>query len=261
MTLLEILVQELETWPEGRECAYQSTTTSEAYFISQHEGAPKAITLCQIAPNRGIEHKVTREQWQVAKIKTLPFYKDVAAILGEERAVKELQAVGPISDTAQELDAAFVFGETPQGHEFWKDIMDPSRGADKLKQALYTITAAMKKAHPDSYLQLHSDGSGYVLDQDNDEITPFDDTDSLVSEYLAPTHKFEHWNALQDRFKWIAKDLDGAWWAYENRPFLESSDVGDVWVVTRGDCHTLEAMKVDIPCHWTNSLIGRPSHH
>lgn len=255
MTLLEILLHELEGWPEGKEYAFQSTTTSRVYFVSSDERADadlKGVLLCQIASERGLDHIVTQEEWRTAKIKSLPFFKVVASTLGEERAVKELLAVSDISDTAQELDEAFAFADTPQGYEFWSDINDPSRGANRLRQALRTITAALK---PESYLQLHADGSGTVRDSDDNEIISFDDTDSLVSGYLKPTPKFEHWDLLQERFQWIAKDQNGEWWAYEGKPIL--SAVG--WKTSR-ECRSLEIVKVGILCHWSTSLIERPSH-
>ena len=258
MKLLDILLLELESWPEGKEYAYQSSTTSMAYFVSpiEEDKGFKTIQLCQISPNRGPDHKVTREQWKTAKIKSLPFFNVVASALGEERAVKELLAVGPINDTAEELDAAFVFCDTPQGHEFWEDILEPNRRADKLKEALNVITAAMSKANPKYCIRLQVDGSGSVRDQDYNEIIYFSNTDSLVKKYLAPTPtpKFEHWDLLQDRFEWVAKDSNGYWWAYEGRPTLEAFG----WKVTV-DCRSLEIMKIEIPCHWTNSLIKRPT--
>ena len=256
MTLLEILLHELESWPAGKEYAYQSSTTSMAYFVSpiEEDKGFKTINLCQISPNRGPDHKVTREEWKTAKIKSLPFFKDVANILGEARAVKELLAVSEINYIAQELESAFVFCDTPQGHEFWRDILEPNRRADKLKEALNVITAAMSKANPNYCIRLQNDGSGSVRDRDGNEIIYFSNPDSLVKKYLAPTPKFEHWDLLQDRFEWVAKDSNGYWWAYEGRPTLEAFG----WKVTV-DCRSLEIMKIEIPCHWTNSLIKRPS--
>lgn len=255
MTLLDILLHELESWPEGKEYAFQSTTSSVAYFESSAEDARyKSISLCQIASERGVDHRVTREEWQTAKIKSLPFFKDISEILGEERAVKELLAVGEISDTAKELDSAFVFSDTPQGFDFWRNIVDPSRGENELKQALYTVTAAMKKANKKYCIRLLENGSGSVLDSDN-EIVYFTDIDSLVNKHLAPQPKFEHWDLLQDRFQWIAKDSGGIWWAYVDRPTLEALGWG-----ANGDCRSLGSLKIDIPCHWSHSLIERPSH-
>lgn len=255
MTLLEILLLELERWPEGKEYAYQSATTPLAYFASSDEDAELQTTrLCQISPNRGLAYKVTREEWETAKIKTLPFFKDVANMLGEEEAAKELLRVRKhgtyISSDAEELSEAFAFFSTPQGFEFWSRIAEPDREGKALKEALDIITAAMD---PDSYIKLHSDGSGYV-DQGRDEMISFDDTDDLVNKYLAPTPKFEHWDLLQDRIMWIAKDSSGVWWAYDDRP--EQSDGG--WT-PNGSFRSLGSLKIEIPCHWSKSLIKRPS--
>ena len=256
MTLLEILLLELESWPAGKEYAFQSTTTSEVFFATPIDIFPdlKAISLCQIASERGIDHKVTREQWQTAKLKSLPYFNAIASALGEERAVKELLAVGTFSYTAQELDEAFVFADTPQGYEFWKDILEPSLRADKLKQALNVITAAMRKANPNYCIRLQVDGSGSVRAQDDNEIIYFRNTESLVSKYLNLALKFEHWDLLTDMFNWIAKDLNRDWWAYDVKPSLKAYG----WK-TNGDCRALDLLKVEIPCHWTNSLIKRPS--
>lgn len=257
MTLLEILLHELESWPAGKEYAYQSATTPELFFATPTDIFPdlKAISLCQIASERGIDHKVTRGEWETAKMKSLPFFNMVASALGEERAVKELLAVGKISGTATELDEAFVFNETPQGHEFWKDILEPSLRADKLKQALNVITAAMRKANPGYCIRLQVDGSGSVRDQDDNEIIYFRNADSLVKKYLNLALKFDHWPLLQDKYKWIAKDLDGAWWAYVEKPNMDD----DQWESTEVH-HPLDILKVDIPCHWKRSLIERPTH-
>lgn len=260
MTLLEILLLELESWPEGKEFAFQSTTTSRVYFASTDEKEDadlKAVLLCQIASERGLEHSVTRDGWETSKVKSLAFFPQVAAILGEEKAVKELLAVGNINYEADELIRAFVFEGTPQGYDFWvsicepsEDINDPSRDSE-LKAALDIITAAMSSGH---FIQLHPDGSGYVGDTINDEVISFDNTDELVKEYLSPTPKFEHWGTLQDRFQWIAKDSDGSWWAYVNQP-----DLGyEHWEYSE-ECHSLEILKFDIPCHWKRSLIERPT--
>lgn len=253
MTLLEILLHELETWPEGKAYAFQATTSSAAFFHSTAEDENyKTVHLCQIAPNRGPTNIVTQEEWKTAKLKSAPYFHAVASVLGEERAIKELLAVRDISYIAPELDSAFAFSDTPQGFDFWKDICDPSRGANKLRHALRTITAALKS---ESYLQLHSDGSGTVRDSDDNEMISFDDTDSLVRGYLKPTPKFEHWDLLHDRFKWIAKDQNGEWWAYDSEPTLAALG----WKA-KGDCRSLAIVKVGIPCHWSTSLIKRPSH-
>lgn len=255
MTLLEILVNELENWPEGKEYAFQSSTSRMAFFASSPlDDDIKSVTLSQNPTDRGPHHRVRRDQWETAKIKSAPYFKDTAAVLGEERAIKELQAVGRINYEADELDEAFIFADTPQGHEFWRDILEPNRGADKLKQALNVITAAMLEANPDYCIRLQNDGSGSVRDQDDNEIIYFHNTDSLVKKYLAPTPKFEHWGLLQERFNWIAKDSDDGWWAYENKP-----DLGhDQWKYS-GECHSLDILKVEIPCHWSKSLIKRPT--
>ena len=222
MTLLEILLNELESWPDGKEFAFQSATTPLAYFASSDQDADlKTIQLCQIAANRGPDHKATREEWHTAKIKALPYFKDVSAILGEERAVKELLAVGLITFKVKELDEAFAFADTPQGFDFWKNISEPNRGANKLKHALNTITTAL---NPEHYLQLQSNGSGSVRDHADNEIIYFANPDFLVNEYLNPAPKFEHWDLLQDRFKWMAKDQSGIWRVYEDRPV--QSDLG-----------------------------------
>ena len=256
MTLLEILLHELENWPAGKAYVFQSVTTSLAYFVSSDQDADlKAIHLCQISPNRGPNHKVTREQWETAKIKALPFFKEVAAILGEERAVKELLAVGEINYDAKELDEAFAFADTPQGFDFWKDISEPNRGANKLKHALNTITEALKKTNPDLCIRLQSDGSGSVRDQDDKEVLYFANPEFLANELLSPAYKFEHWDLLHDRFQWVAKDRNGYWWAYEDRPI--KAEFG--WKAT-GSFRSLDIMKVEIPCHWSSSLIKRPSH-
>ena len=252
MTLLEILLHELDQWPDCKEYAYQSATTSDAYFETSEDSYPTIISLCQISPNRGPDHKVTREEWQTAKIKSLPFFHSVANILGEEVAVKELLAVGEINYDAKELDEAFAFADTPQGFDFWKNISEPNRGANKLKHALNTITTAL---NPEHYLQLQSNGSGSVRDRDNNEIIYFANPDFLVNEYLSPAPKFEHWDLLHDRFKWIAKDQSGTWWAYEEKPIMEY----DYWRTT-GEFRSMGILKVDIPCHWSQSLIKRPSH-
>ncbi len=257
MTLLEILLLELESWPAGKEYVYQSVTTSEAFFAPSDEDVV-TIQLCQLASLRGPDHKVTREEWETAKIKQLPFFQSVANILGEEEAAKELLAVRKhgtyINSVAEELDEAFVFCDTPQGHEFWRDILEPNRESHKLQEALDIITAAMT---PNHYIRLQVDGSGSVRDQDDNEIIYFSNTDSLVKKYLAPTPtpKFDHWDLLQDRFEWIAKDSSGDWWAYDNRPILED----DYWRASGGDYRSLGAMKIEIPCHWSKSLIKRPS--
>ena len=256
MTLLDILLHELESWPEGKEYAFQSTTSSTAYFFASDEDEDdKAIYLCQIASNRGIDHKVTRQQWQTVKIKRLPFFHTVANTLGEERAVKELLAVGTINYEAKELDEAFVFNDTPQGYEFWVDISEPSRGANKLKEALDLITTAMKNANTEYCVRLQNDGSGSVRDQDDNEIIYFRNTESLVNKYLAPTPKLNHWDLLQDRFQWVAKDRNGDWWAYEDKPTLATYG----WKA-EGACRSLDILKVEIPSHWSRSLIKRPSH-
>lgn len=254
MTLLEILLHELETWPEGKEYAYQSFTTSMAYFVSPIEVDQgfKTINLCQISTERGPDHKVTRQEWQTAKIKSLPFFHSVASILGEERAVKELLAVDEINCNVKDLDGAFAFADTPQGFDFWKNIAVPSREANKLRHALNTITAAMDLEH---YIKLQSDGSGSVRDHADNEIIYFANPDYLVREYLNPPPKFEHWALIQDRFKWIAKDNNEIWWAYEDKPTLT-----DRYWRSDGDFRSMGILKVEIPCHWSQSLIKRPSH-
>lgn len=255
MTLLEILLHELEDWPEGKEYAFQSTSNSSAFFASSAEDEDdKAIYLCQIASNRGIDHKVTHHEWQTAKIKSLPFFPEVAAVLGEEGAVKELLAVGEISYKATELDEAFAFAATPQGFDFWKDISELNRWTNKLKHALNFITEALNKANPDLCIRLESDGSGSVRDRDDNEVLYFANPEFLVNELLSPAYKFEHWDLLHDRFQWVAKDRNGDWWAYEDRPI--KSEFG--WKAT-GECRSLDIMKVEIPCHWKNSLIKRPT--
>lgn len=256
MKLLDLLVQELESWPEGRECAYQSNDSLVVYFDSPIEGAElKMLYPRQIASDRGPSNIVTRGEWQVAKIKSLPFFQKVAAILGEEKAVKELLTAGKIYPNAKELDEAFAFVNTPQGYDFWKDISDSTQGTNELKLALDTITAAMKEANPEQYIRIHPDGSGSVRSIDSKEIFTFANTDSLVKEYLDPPPKFDHWEVLNDRFKWIAKDQDGSWWAYIRQP-----DLGHEQWEYSGECHSLEILKLDIPCHWSRSLIERPSH-
>lgn len=249
MTLLEILLHELDHWPEGKEYVFQSTLYSEAIFASSNDTHWKTI---QIASQRGPNYKVTREEWQTAKVKSLPFFHSVADILGEVRAVKELLAVGKINYEAKELDEAFAFADTPQGYDFWKDILEPSRGTHKLKHALNTIAAAL---HPEHYLQLQPDGSDSLRDHADNEVISFDNTDSLVGELLIPPPKFEHWDLLQDRFNWIAKDREGKWWAYDDKPV--QSDDG--WT-PNGAFRSLGAMKIEIPCHWSRSLIQRPAH-
>ena len=265
MTLLEILLHELESWPEGKEYAYQSSTSRMAFFASSPmDDAIKSVILSRDSSNRGPHNKVTREEWQTAKIKSLAFFPEVAAILGEERAVKELLAVGKINYKAEELDEAFAFVSSPQGHEFWTEIAEPNREGKEgkeqnrevegLKQALELIMAAI---NPDHYLQLHPDGSGYVSDaNDANDILTFHNTDDLVEKYLSPPPpKFEHWDLIQDRFKWVAKDSDGNWWAYVKKPILNL----DQWE-NEHECSSLEILKIDIPCHWSRSLIERPSH-
>lgn len=71
----------------------------------------------------------------------------------------------------------------------------------------------------------------------------------------SPPPKFDHWDLLQDRFNWIAKDCKGTWWAYDDRPV--QSDVG--WR-PNGAFRSLGSLKIEIPCHWSNSLIERPAH-
>src|SRR5678809_381070 len=225
MKLLDLLVQELESWPEGKVYAYQSVTSRIAIFSSSPmDDNRKTIILSQIAPNRGPDHKVTREEWETAKIKSLPFFHTVANILGEERAVKELLAVRKhgtyICSDAEELTEAFVFVSSPQGYDFWTDIAEPNRKGKKLKDALDLITSALNPEHR-HYIRLQEDGSGSVRDQDDNEIIYFHNTESLVKKYLAPTPKFDHWHLLHERFQWIAKDQSGIWWAYDVRPILE----------------------------------------
>ena len=256
MTLLEILLLELESWPADKEYAYQSATTSKAFFApSDEDDNLKTIFLCQLASDRGLAHKVTREQWETAKIKTLPFFKDVANIIGEEEAVKELLAVRKhgsyISSDAEELAEAFAFFSTPQGFDFWSRIAEPDREGRALKEALDIITAAMD---PNHCICLQADGSSSVRDHDDNDIHYFLSTESLVKQYLAPTPKFDHWDLLQDRFMWIAKDSSGVWWAYDDRPV--QSEGG--WR-PNGAFRSLGSLKIEIPCHWSKSLIKRPS--
>ena len=139
----------------------------------------------------------------------------------------------------------------PQGSDFWKDIAEPNRGANKLKEALDLITAAMDLNH---CICLRADGSSSVRDHDDSDIHYFHSTESLVKQYLAPPPKFDHWDLLQDRFKWMAKDYEGNWWVYEDRPV--QSDLG--WR-PNGSFRSLGSLKIEIPCHWTKSLIKRPS--
>ena len=255
MTLLEILLHELEEWPDDKEYAYQPTANSTAFFAASDDDVDlKVMCLCQTTSELDPDHKVTRQQWQTAKIKSLPFFPEVAAILGEEVAVKELLAVDEINYKAKELDEAFAFGGTPQGFDFWKDIAEPTRGANKLKHSLNVITEALNKANPELSIRLESDGSGSVRDQDDKEVLYFANPDFLVNELLRPAYKFEHWALLHDRFKWVAKDRNGDWWAYEDRPI--KSEFG--WKAT-GECRSLDILKVEIPCHWSKSLIKRPS--
>lgn len=252
MTLLEILLLELESWPAGKEYAYQSSISRMAFFASSPmDDVIKSVILSRDSSNRGPHNKVSREEWEVAKIKRLPFFPEVAAILGEEEAVKELLAVGKINYKAEELDEAFAFVSSPQGYDFWCSVMRPKRYSE-LKLALNTITAAM---NPKQSIRLHSDGSGSVRDQYDNEIIYFSNTEDLLEKYLSPPPpKFDYWHLIQDRFKWVAKDSDGNWWAYVKKPILNL----DQWE-NEHECSSLEILKIDIPCHWSRSLIERPT--
>lgn len=191
MKLLEILLHELESWPTDKEYAFQSSTSRIAFFASsQTDDNLKSVILSQIVSNRGPHHTVTRDEWEAAKIKSLPFFKNVANILGEEEAVKELLAVRKhgtyISSDAEELAEAFAFFSTPQGFEFWSNIAEPNREGKVLKEALELITAAMQEANPDYCICLQADGSSSVRDHDDNDIHYFHSAESLVKQYLAP---------------------------------------------------------------------------
>ena len=53
-------------------------------------------------------------------------FKQVAEVIGEEKALEELSKVFPygLGDNYfnGDLDESFIWHESPQGHDFWADI-------------------------------------------------------------------------------------------------------------------------------------------
>lgn len=71
---------------------------------------------------------------------------------------------------------------------------------------------------------------------------------------------FEHWDLLHPELKWIAKDLDGSWYAYPEKP--ERFQIG--WSGEWGSkgSSPLDALAYHLfpECDWKESLIERPEN-
>ena len=64
------------------------------------------------------------------KAEELKCFKAVAAVIGEEAGKEELQKVldvlwGVDFDDVEELNGAFLWDQSPQGHAFWWQINNP----------------------------------------------------------------------------------------------------------------------------------------
>ena len=68
---------------------------------------------------------------------------------------------------------------------------------------------------------------------------------------------FEHWDLLCDDIKYLAKDGDGDWYGYREKPSKEEWE----WGTQRYDgYYSVEALNPSLfpDCDWENSLIKRP---
>ena len=71
------------------------------------------------------------------------------------------------------------------------------------------------------------------------------------------TITFDHWDAVDPKYNFIARDSDGARWAYTHRPVAE----GSMWVMVEGDYTSASALNLPqafYECDWKDSLIERP---
>ncbi len=58
------------------------------------------------------------------------------------------------------------------------------------------------------------------------------------------------WKSAPKWAQWLAQDLNGEWWWYENEPFLNR----DAWVPDGGN----HEMFIPVSAYWRESLEQRP---
>jgi len=80
----------------------------------------------------------------------------------------------------------------------------------------------------------------------------FSDDDNLKD--FSTWHESIPWYEIPERYKWVAMDKSGYWFAYEEAPKIRTKEwvsYGAIGVVV---CY------MPTPTHWTNSLVRRPSY-
>lgn len=135
---------------------------------------------------------------------------------------------------------------TPKPGEWWR-----------LREGKRALIYAV---HQQNYLPIHGavllrDGSFGVWAWALDGTSPFGTEgttlDSRIDwrDELAPI-----WWALQPEFKWIARDKDGEWWAYKEKP--ERGD--EEWIPGSKTTPIIGFVILAHACQWDETLTERP---
>ena len=67
-----------------------------------------------------------------------------------------------------------------------------------------------------------------------------------------------NWAHVNEKFKWLAYDLDGSPWVYEYEPTAEGTST--CWRTSKGDTFRADRLTSYVPgtCDWKDSLVERP---
>lgn len=86
------------------------------------------------------------------------------------------------------------------------------------------------------------------------------DTENLdiVGMWKSAPLVFLYWGEIKRVYNYIAKDKDGEWWAYANKPTRIDHEY--YYDINDGECTSLRALsnKIFTDCDWKDSLMERP---